>query len=45
MALRDYFAAAAIEGLAERALGDQACAYVATTAYKIADAMLEERVR
>jgi hypothetical protein len=45
MSMRDYFAAAAIEGLAERPIGDQACAYVATTAYKLADAMLKERAR
>jgi hypothetical protein len=45
MALRDYFAAAAIQGLAERPIGDQACAYVAQTAYKLADAMLAQRAR
>jgi len=45
MSMRDYFAAAAIQGLAERPIGEQACAYVATTAYKLADAMLKERAR
>ncbi len=43
--LRDYFAAAAIQGLAERPIGDQACAYVAQTAFRLADAMLKERER
>jgi len=45
MTLRDYFATAAIQGLAERPIGDQACSYVAQTAYKLADAMLKERDR
>jgi hypothetical protein len=45
MSMRDYFAASAIQGLAERPIGDQACSYVAQTAYKLADAMLAQRER
>lgn len=41
MTLRDYFAAAALQGMVQRG-GDHG-AYVAESAYRFADAMLEER--
>jgi len=45
LSMRDYFAASAIQGLAERPMGGESCTHVAMTAYKLADAMLDERVR
>lgn len=43
MSLRDYFAGQALIGLL--AYGAQACDDVASDAYAIADAMLDERVK
>jgi hypothetical protein len=44
--LRDYFAAAAMQGLlTSEIVGDYSNKHVANIAYMIADAMLEERQR
>jgi hypothetical protein len=43
MTLRDYFAAAVINGIL--ACGQPVCAYYVERAYKFADLMLEERAK
>jgi hypothetical protein len=42
MTLRDYMAAAAMQGMMVE-ISDPACDYIAQTAYKMADAMLKAR--
>jgi len=43
MELRDYFAAAALQGMLSDPTYDDSAAYMAKIAYKFADAMLKER--
>ena len=44
MELRDYFAAAALQGMLSDPTYDDSAASMAKIAYKFADAMLKERV-